>query len=263
MIEYQTILVGIEGTVARIALNRPDIRNAFDDRLIEEFHQALEAIAGNSEVRVLVLSGQGKTFCSGADLNWMRRMKDYRYEENFEDAYRLSKMLKRLYSMPIPTIARVHGAAIGGGVGLVAASDIVVAASDTMFSLSEVRIGLVPACISPYLLKRITPGTLRAYFLTGARFSAAKGKEIGLVNEVVESEELDHKIRLIVEDILSCGPAALKMAKDLLENVPKMQESEWMEYTARAIADLRVSAEGQEGLTAFLEKREPSWKKTM
>lgn len=260
MDKYNTIAVSVEGPVARVVLNRPEVRNAFDDLLIAELNGALDNIAETSDIRVVVLSGEGKTFCSGADLNWMRRMKDYKYQENYEDAYRLSLMLKRLSSMPVPVIARVHGAAIGGGVGLVAASDIAIAAAGTVFSLSEVRIGLVPACISPYLLKRINPGILRGYFLTGTRFPAATAKEIGLVNEVVEEGQLDGEIEGRLAEILSCGPKALKIAKELLDRVPRMEEREWMEYTARVIADMRINTEGQEGLSAFLEKRDPSWK---
>lgn len=260
MENYQTITVCTKGPIARIELNRPEIHNAFDDNLILELSDVLRDIATNSNFRVVVLSGNGKSFCSGADMHWMERMKGYQFQENYEDAYRLSRMLRQLYSMPIPTIAKVHGAAVGGGVGVVAACDIVIAAEDTIFSLSEVRLGLVPACISPYLLKRINPGLLRGYFLTGHRFSAPVAKEIGLVNDVVEKEHLDQTIEDMIGQILECGPQALKMAKELLARIPQMKENEYMEYTAKMIADLRVSEEGQEGLSAFLNKRDPVWK---
>jgi len=261
MEKYGQIVLSLEDSIARIELNRPNVRNAFDDVLIAELTQALEEIAQNEKIRVLILSGRGKVFCAGADLNWMRRMKDFKYEENFEDSLCLARLFHRLYTMPIPTIAKVHGAAIGGGVGLVAASDLVIASASTIFSLSEVRIGLVPACISPYLLKRVNPGMLRGYFLTGTRFSATRAKEIGLVNEVVAVDQLDQTVEKLVENILACGPRALKMAKELLERVPTMEFKESMEYTARVIADLRIGEEGQEGLSAFLEKRKPSWTK--
>lgn len=258
---YTRLKVEVRKSVAYVALNRPEIHNAFDDVLISEMDKVLSEIALNANIRVLVLSGQGKSFCAGADLNWMRRMKGYSYQENFEDAYCLSKMLRKLYAMPIPTVARVHGATIGGGVGLVAACDISIAEEEAVFSLSEVRIGLVPACISPYLLNRIPSGHLRGYFLTGARFLAPTAKEIGLVNEVVTADALDSAVENVVKKILECGPKALQMAKELLDRVPQMAIAEWMEYTARMIAEMRTSDEGQEGLTAFLEKRDPLWKK--
>jgi methylglutaconyl-CoA hydratase len=257
--KYRTVSVSEKGAVARVELDRPEVRNAFDDALIQDLHQALEEIAADPKVRAVVLAGRGKAFCAGADLNWMKRMKDYRYEENFEDAMKLSRLLRRLHTMPVPTIAQVHGAAIGGGVGLVAACDIVVAERETLFSLSEVRIGLIPACISPYLLKRMNPGALRAYFLTGRRFQAEKAQEIGLVNEVADMSGLEALVEEISRNIVSCGPRALKMAKELLDRVPAMKEDEYMEYTARMIADIRISPEGQEGLSAFLEKRPPAW----
>lgn len=260
---YQRIVFTLcDNAVAKVELNRPDIRNAFDDVLIAELREVFGEIAKDQRIRVMVLSGRGKTFCAGADMNWMRRMKDFSYEQNYQDSYALSQMLYELFSLPIPTIAKVQGAAVGGGVGLVAACDIIVAASDTMFSLSEVRLGLVPACISPYLLNRVTRGLLRGYFLTGVRFPAARAKEIGLINEVAEPDRLDQTVDDLAAQILSCGPQALKMAKELLARVPQMKQEEWLEYTSKLIADLRVSQEGQEGLTAFLEKREPSWKTT-
>ena len=260
MQDYKYIQVSLETEVALVELNRPEIHNAFDDTLIAELRKVFQEIP-KTQARVLILTGSGKSFCAGADLNWMKRMKDYNYDENYRDAYELSEMLKELACIPIPTIAKVNGAAIGGGVGLVAACDMAFASTRAIFSLSEVRLGLVPACISPYLLKKIHPGNLRAYFLTGIRFPADKAKEIGLVNEVVEPLQLDGWVDEAVKNVLSCGPEALKIAKELLEKIPQMNEKESMEYTAKVISEIRISKEGQEGLNAFLEKRKPYWQK--
>lgn len=259
MKNYTTILTSLQKGVFTIELNRPEIHNAFDDRLIAELTEVFVNVKDSKEVRALVITGQGKSFCAGADMNWMRRMKEASYEENYADSYRLSEMFHHLHSLPIPTIAKVNGAAVGGGVGLVAVCDLVIAASNAVFSLSEVRLGLVPACISPYLLARIQPGILRGFFLTGKRFDATKAHEIGLVNEVVEPSRLDSTVQQLLQDILACGPRSLTMAKELLHRVPGMPMDECLSYTSRMIADLRTSEEGQEGLSSFLEKRKPKW----
>lgn len=259
MKNYQYIIVKNENNIYSIQLHRPEIHNAFDDVLIAELTDAFKNIREDQNARVLIISGEGKSFCAGADLNWMKKMKNYTLEENKEDALRLSQMFQALYELPIPTIARVHGAAIGGGVGLVATCDIVVASPEAFFSLSEVKIGIVPACISPYLVNRIPRGMLRYYFLTGMRMDATRAKEIGLVNDLVALEELDNTINKIVHHIQGCGPHALTMAKQLLHNIPGMKSEEYMAYTADMIATLRISDEGQEGLSSFLEKRKPAW----
>jgi methylglutaconyl-CoA hydratase len=260
MENYHRLDVRWEHPIVRVALNRPEIHNAFDDIVIAELRQVFAAIAQDNKVRVMVLSGNGKSFCAGADMNWMRRMKDFNREENFRDSYTLSQMLRDLYSLSIPTVAKIQGVAVGGGIGLVAACDLSVAAEDAQFFLSEARLGLVPACIAPYLLKKINAGILRGYFLTGIRFAAPRAKEIGLIHECVANDQLDRATEDLLRKILDCGPQALKMAKELLDKVPEMQVSEWMDYTSQLIADLRASAEGQEGLCAFLQKREPSWR---
>lgn len=260
MEHHQRLEVCWQPPIVRIALNRPEIHNAFDDVLIAELRQTFAEINQNDKIRVMVLSGKGKSFCAGADMNWMRRMKEFGREENFRDSYALSEMLRELYNLPIPTVAKIQGAAVGGGVGLVAACDLSVAARDTQFSLSEARLGLVPACIAPYLLKRINQGILRGYFLTGVRFEAPRAQEIGLIYDCVDNDSLEQATEELIHKILDCGPQALKMAKQLLDKVPQMQVNEWMLYTSQLIADLRVSAEGQEGLSAFLQKREPSWR---
>ena len=256
---YNTILVSLSKGICSIVLNRPQIHNAFDEHLIGELNDILLDLQKDKKCRCLIITGQGESFCAGADMNWMRKMKNYTYEENYQDAYRLSEMLYRLHTLPFPTIAKVNGPAIGGGVGLVAACDIAVSSSAAFFSLSEVRLGLVPACISPYLLGRIQPGVLRRFFLTGDRFDAQKAKEIGLVNEVAAKENLDTCAREFAQKILSCGPHSLTMAKEILDEVPGMNVQKYMEYTSRCIANLRIGKEAQEGLAAFLEKRKPEW----
>ena len=261
MQNYRTLVVAFthDDAIVHIELNRPEIRNAFDDVLIAELSNVFDRIAQLQTVRAVVLSGRGRAFCAGADMHWMRRMKDFNRDENYQDARHLSQMLEKLYTLPVPTIAKVNGAAIGGGVGLVAACDIVVADHQAIFSLSEVRLGLVPACISPYLIARINPGTLRGYFLTGRRFDAVEAKAIGLVNDVASTQELDAVVAAVATNILACGPQALTMAKKLLETIPGMPAKQYLDYTAQLIADLRISSEGQEGLSAFLEKRVPHW----
>lgn len=259
MSEYQTLNLTKQSGVATIQLNRPEIHNAFDDRMIAELTQIFVDVLASPDIRVLVITGVGKSFCAGADMNWMRRMKSYSLAENREDATKLSEMLERLYSLPIPTIAQVNGAAVGGGVGLVSACDIAIASETAVFSLSEVKLGLVPACISPYLLRRMPAGKLRPYFLSGIRISAEKAKELGLIYEVVPEKDLSATVTSLVENLLQCGPKAIKMAKELLDQIPGMDAAQYMPYTAEMIANLRIGDEGQEGLTAFLDKRKPKW----
>ena len=263
MKNYELIVTTKENEVLHIELNRPGIHNAFDDKLIKELYDVFAKVEENNEIRILVLTGRGKSFCAGADLNWMHRMKNFSFDQNYKDSYELAKMLEKLHTITIPTIAKVNGAAIGGGLGLVAACDISIASTQAIFSLSEVKLGLVPACISPYLIKRVNKGMLRHLFLTGTRFDAVKAKEIGLVNEAVQPDKLDEITAKTIKKILSCGPKSLTIAKELLEKVPYMKPEEYMKYNADLIAKLRVSDEGQEGLGAFLEKRKPAWNKNI
>jgi methylglutaconyl-CoA hydratase len=256
---YQTIEVTSENRVARIALNRPDVRNAFNEVMIAELIQALDTVAKDESVRVVVLTGNGKAFCAGADLNWMKKMKDFTYEENYEDALQLAELMFRLYHLPKPTIARVNGASIGGSNGLVAACDIAIASHRAEFSLSEVKIGLVPACIGPYLLKRVGEKACRELFLTGERISADQAKAVGLVNDVVTHANLSKRVEEKVSNLITSGPNALAVSKDLISNISFMSLAEAREYTARVIAELRSGDEAQEGMAAFLEKRKPKW----
>lgn len=256
---YQTILAERDGRVGRVWLNRPEVRNAFNAVMIGELREALRTLADDAAVRVIVISGKGSSFCAGADLAWMRDIVHYSRDENLRESLDLAECLYEVYAVPKPTIARVNGPAIGGGTGFVSACDIAVASTEARFGLSEVKIGVVPAAISPYVLRRIGESRARQYFLTGERFDARRAEAIGLVNLAVEPGELDRKVEEIVASLLSSGPEALAKAKELLTHVPGMSFAEAKRYTAEMIAGLRTSAEAQEGMAAFLEKRQPKW----
>jgi methylglutaconyl-CoA hydratase len=207
------------------------------------------------------LSGRGKSFCAGADIKWLRDIVNYSFEQNLEESLQLAEVLYKIYVLPKPTIAMVNGTAIGGGTGFLSVCDISVASEEAKFGLSEVKIGLVPAAISPYVIRRIGESHAREYFLTGKRISARKALEIGLVNRVVPLEKLEKTVEELIQLLLTSGPEAIASCKELIQNVPNMSLEEVKEYTARMIAHLRVSKEGQEGMAAFLEKRKPKWLK--
>jgi methylglutaconyl-CoA hydratase len=257
--EFQTIDLRIEGRVAWVALDRPEVRNAFNEVMIAELIQVLDRVEKDDSVRVLVLTGKGKAFCAGADLNWMKKMKNFTVEENFRDALQLAQLMFNLYSLPKPTIAAVNGASIGGSNGLVAACDMAIASHRAEFSLSEVKIGLVPACIGPYLLKKIGEAACRELFLSGERISADQAGHLGLVNDVVTHVNLIARVREKAAQLLTSGPHALAVSKELLAGISEMSLSEAKEHTARVIAELRAGDEAQEGMAAFLEKRKPEW----
>ena len=255
----KTIAVETADRVARVWLNRPDVHNAFNAAMIRELREALHAAAADESVRVLVLSGRGPSFCAGADLNWMREIIRYSYEQNLEESLAIADFHEELYAFPKPTIARVNGTAIGGGTGFLSACDIVVASAGAKFGLSEVKLGLVPAIISSYVVRRIGESRARQYFLTGERIDARRAEEIGLVNVIAEPGELDGKTDELIGLLLGSGPEALRNAKELLRRVPGMSPEEARIYAARMIAGLRIGPEGQEGMAAFLEKRRPKW----
>jgi methylglutaconyl-CoA hydratase len=259
MMGLETVEVSVDNQVAWVALNRPDVRNAFNEVMIAELTTVLGRLEEDTSVRVVVLTGKGKAFCSGADLNWMKKMKGFTVEENYKDALELAELMFRLYSLPKPTIAMVNGASIGGSNGLVAACDIAVASHRAEFSLSEVKIGLIPACIGPYLLRKIGEAACRELFLSGERISAGQAKELGLVNDAVTHVNLAARVKERVSNLLTGGPHALAVSKELLAAISEMPLSEAKNHTARVIADLRVGDEAQEGMTAFLEKRKPEW----
>jgi methylglutaconyl-CoA hydratase len=246
--------------VARVRLNNPGKHNAFDDQMIGQLTEAFVAIADNSNVRIMVLGSEGKSFSAGADLEWMKRMASYSYDENLRDASALALMLKTLNEIPQPTIARIQGSAFGGAVGLVSCCDMAVAASAASFSLSEVKIGLVPATISPYVIAAIGQRAARRYFVTAERFDAHRALQLGLVNEVVDAEQLDQEIDRLINTLLANGPAAVTAAKQLVFDVAgKPIDQQLIDATCETIAAIRVSEQGQEGLQAFLERRKPQW----
>jgi methylglutaconyl-CoA hydratase len=245
---------------ARITLNRPEIHNSIDDRLIAELTAALAALGHDDGVRVVVLTGSGKSFSAGADLNWMRRTSTYGEAENLADARALAKLMATLNELPKPTIARVNGAALGGGTGLVACCDIVIASSHAMFGTTEVRLGLIPAVIGPYVVAAIGVRQARRLMLTGERIGAGEAARIGLVHEIVAADELDAATATVLDDLLKGGPHALAAAKRLVHDLAgRPIEPELIDDTARRIAALRATAEAREGVAAFLEKRPANW----
>ena len=258
--KFETILFDITDGIARVTLNRPDVHNAFNGQMLADLIEAFGAISDmGTDVRVVVLTGEGKSFCAGADLLWMKEMVNYSYEENVKDSTLIADAMHGLYNLPQPTIARVNGSAIGGGMGLVTASDIAIAADTAKFSLSEVKLGLVPGCISPYVIMRAGPAACREFFLTGERLTAEKAHRHNLVNYVVSPEELDDTVDELIGRLKSSGPEALAVCKELIHNVHEMELDEAIPYTVEVIAKMRISAEGQEGMHAFLEKRKPKW----
>jgi methylglutaconyl-CoA hydratase len=256
---FRHLRVERDGAVLRITLARPEVRNAFDDALIEELTRAFSEAGEDAGSRVVVLAGDGPTFCAGADVAWMRKAGGYSKAENEADAGRMARMLRGIDACPKPVIALAHGAAIGGGVGLVAAADIVIAAEGTVFSLAEVKLGILPAVISPYVLRAIGPRAARDYFLTGDRFDSREAQRIGLVHQVVAAGDLAGAGDRKAAAILTSAPEAVRVAKRLIEEVSWKTPDEAMPLTVRTIAERRASDEAKEGLTAFLEKRKPSW----
>jgi len=258
---FESLRLEKHGAVARVALARAPVRNAFDDGLIAELTRAFGELARDAEVRVVVLSGDGPSFCAGADVAWMRKAGGYSRAENEADAQKMARMLRAIDACPKPVVALAHGAAIGGGVGLVAAADIAIAAEGTVFSLAEVKLGILPSVISPYVLRAIGPRSARDLFLTGDRFDAREALRIGLVHQVVAADDLEEAGRRKVASLLASGPEAVGVAKKLIEQVTGKSPDEAMALTVSTIAERRASAEAKEGLTAFLEKRRPSWAK--
>ena len=248
------------GGVARVTLDRPELRNAFDDALVASLTQVLLQIGSDDTIRVLVLAGNGPAFCAGADLNWMKRMAGYGYEENLADAQALARMLATLDRLPKPTIARVHGPVFAGGTGLVAACDIAVGTPEARFCLSEAKLGLSPATISPYVIRAMGERLARRYFLTAEIFDAQEAYRIGMLSALVPAAELDQTLDALVGHLLAGGPAAHAKIKDLVRAVGRRPvDDALVADTAKRIAEIRVSPEGKEGIASFLEKRKASW----
>ncbi len=249
--------------VAEVWLNRPEVRNAFNDGVITELTQAFAGFAQDPTLRAVVLAGHGKAFCAGADLGWMRTMSGYSWAENHADAARLADMLWTLYSCPVPVVGRIHGDCYAGGLGLAAVCDVLLAAEGMHFCLSEARLGLLPATIGPYVVKALGEQASRRYFTTAERFSAQQAFNLGFVHEVVATDALDAKVAEIVAALVANGPAATRACKQLVQDVAgRPVDAALRDDTARRIADIRASAEGREGVQAFLSKREPAWRGT-
>lgn len=249
-----------ERGVETVTLNRPEVRNAFNDEVIAELSAVFLEIAKRPEVRCVVLAGNGPAFCAGADLNWMKRMATYTRDENLEDASALARMLEVIYRCPKPTIARVHGDVYAGGTGLVAACDMAVSVDSAGYCLSEVKLGLIPATISPYVVRAMGARAAHRYFLTAERFSAAEALRIGLVHEVVAADALDTKVAELAQALVQAGPEAVKACKKLLHDVAGHDITAGLvRRTVEGIADIRVSDEGREGIQSFLGKRKPGW----
>jgi len=249
----------LDGPVARVWMNRPEAHNAFDGLMVTELRKVLFDLRSVDAIRVIVLGGRGPSFCAGADLTWMKAMASFSRAENLTEAQALADLFFTVYESPKPVVARVHGAALGGGAGLVAACDIPVAALGTTFGFTEVRLGIIPAVISPYVVSKIGEGAARELFLTGERFEAVLAHEIGLVRAAVPEEDLDTVVEGRVKELLKAGPRAMAEAKALIREVAWRRIEDVQRYTVERIADVRVSPEGQEGMRAFLEKRKPDW----
>jgi methylglutaconyl-CoA hydratase len=256
-----TLDIHIEGRIAKVFLNRPEVRNAFNDGVITELAETFTRLGQDPGVRVIVLGGHGKAFCAGADLNWMKSMAGYGWEDNRADATRLAEMLWAIYSCPLPVVGRLHGDCYAGGMGLAACCDVLVAAEGMHFCLSEARLGLLPATISPYVMRAMGEQAARRYFITAERFSAAQARDMGFVHELVAPDALDAKVDEIVALLVANGPAAVKACKRLVQDfVGREITLDLRVETARRIADIRASDEGREGVQAFLNKREPAWR---
>ncbi len=258
MASEQMVEVTRRGAVATVTIRRPDVHNAFDEHVISQLAEAFTRLSTEPNVRAVILTGEGRSFSAGADLDWMRRAASFSEEENRNDAAALAAMLRGVAECPVPVVAKVQGGAYGGGAGLVAAVDIAVAAESARFGFTEVGLGLVPATIAPHVVEKIGPGNARRFFLTGERFDAAEARAIGLVHLVAADEELDTTVDSVVAAILAGGPDAQRTCKELIRNA-RANTPDVDAYTASLIASVRGGAEGREGVAAFLEKRSPDW----
>lgn len=254
-----SLLIDIAGGIARFTLNRPEVHNAFDELVIAELRNAYDRAAADTAVRAIVLQAAGKSFSSGGDLNWMKRMAGFSHEENLADARSLAGLMRAIDRSPKPTLARVQGSAFAGALGLIACSDIAIAVPEAEFAVTEVRVGLIPAVISPYLVRAMGSRQARRWFLTAERFSAAQAQSMGLLHDVVRGDQLDDAVARMLDVLLKAGPAAVTGTKALIAAVDRPIDDELIDETASRIATARSSAEGREGVSAFLEKRQPSW----
>ncbi len=257
---FETLILQQTGALATVTLNRPDVRNAFNETMIVELGQVFTHLASLPEVRAIVLAANGPAFCAGGDLNWMKKMAHYNDAENHADALHLANMLRAIYTCPQPVVARVHGDCYAGGMGLVSACDMIVAAPGAYFCLSEVKLGLIPATISPYVIKAMGEQAARRYFLTAERFTAQEAYRFGMVHELADAETIDTTVAAITKALLGNSPNAVRQAKVLVREIAGRDiDDALLDDTARRIAQIRASSEGREGVTSFLEKRKPNW----
>jgi methylglutaconyl-CoA hydratase len=255
-----TLIIEVQGYIGRITLSRPDVRNAFNDEVIAELSQAFVDLGERGDVRCIVLAAQGPAFCAGADLHWMRKLADYSPADNAADAAKMAEMLRLIYTCPKPTVARIQGDVFAGGMGLVSACDMAVSVDTATYCLSEVKLGLIPATISPYVIRAMGARAAHRYFLTAERFSAAEALRIGLLHEVVGADQLDAKLAEITTALCNASPNAVKVCKKLVQDVAGREISQpLIAQTVGAIADIRSSPEGKEGVSSFLQKRKPNW----
>lgn len=258
---YETLVFKRYNDVASIALNRPDVHNAMNETLMAELTACFRHLSTDSSVSVVILTGMGKSFCAGADLTWMKKMVNYSKEENKKDSQLLLDMYETISTCPKSVIGRINGSAFGGGLGLVAVCDLTISIADLKFAFSEVKLGIIPAVISTFVAHRMTQADMRRLFITGERFDAPMAQKIGLIDLVVPADNLDETIELYIEQLRSSGPNAIQEIKHLLGCLQTMEVKRYKDFTVEKIAELRVSPEGQEGITAFLEKRKPNWKR--
>ncbi len=261
MKNLKTINYQKKGKLLIISLNSPYMHNAFDEVMIKELATAFKTAKKEKGIRAIILTGAGKSFCAGANINWLRKVRNYSLKENLKDSLQLSNLFYEIYTHPLPVIGRINGAAIGGGCGLVAVCDISIASDKAFFSLSELKLGVIPAVISPYIIKRLGEGRTRELFLTSDRIKPPKALEYGLINFVVPDSKLDEKVNEIFSSIVRNGPNAVLETKKLFVDLERLKLKDVSDHTAKLIAKLRKSEEGQEGTSAFLEKRDPKWTK--
>ena len=257
--EYETIEIHKEKDIVTIYLNRPEVHNAMNEQLMKELTICFKDISSDNSIRVIILSGKGKSFCAGADLNWMKSIAKYSMEENIEDSRLLLNLYETIYNCPKPVIGRVNGHAFGGGLGLFAVCDIVIAVPDCKFAFSEVKLGIIPSVISTYIVRKTGLANMRRLFITGERFDSNYAKEVGLIDFVAPEEEIDKKVQKYVDLLYSSGPKAIEEIKELVNTCEKMDRDDFKEHTVKKISELRISKEGQEGINAFLEKRKSKW----
>jgi methylglutaconyl-CoA hydratase len=258
--EYETIRFTVSGGIGRLVMDRPYVHNAFNADMISDMLHLMRIIKDMTpELRVVVLTGEGRTFCAGADINWLAQIKDQTYEENIRESLEMSDLIYAIYSLPLITIARVNGAAFGSGVGFIAACDLAISSKKAKFAVNDVKLGLTPAVAMPYIFRKIGESYAREMLLTGEAISAERALAIGLIHDVVDASDLDNSVNLLAKRVMTSGPDAIRVTKKLAETVPVMTFSEARAYTAEILGKQRIGNEGQEGMRSFIEKRKPSW----